>query len=63
MHEAQQNMSERGNILGVSVPNLNKWAAQPSQISAIVKLYDKNMNKFKLNDQVTFIGVLEFKEQ
>lgn len=29
-------------------------------MSAIVKLYDRNINSFKLNEQVTFIGVLEF---
>ena len=70
-------MQERGNVLGVSVPNINEWVvdivkdgapkpcqAEPthqSQNSAIIKLYDKNVNQFKLNEQITFIGVLEFK--
>jgi hypothetical protein len=71
--ESKQFMSERGNVLGVSIPNLNNWVDQtlkegaPSNVpqsqpkSAIVKLYDKNINAFKLNEQITFIGVLEFK--
>lgn len=66
-------MSERGNILGISMPNVNDWVDQilkdgfPSEEkqsppkSAIIKLYDKNINAFKLNEQITFIGVLEFK--
>jgi len=32
-------------------------------MSAIVKLYDKNINNFKLNEQISFIGVLEFKDE
>lgn len=32
-------------------------------MSAIVKLYDKHLNNFKLNEQISFIGVLEFKAQ
>jgi hypothetical protein len=70
---AQQFMSERGNVLGVSIPNLNNWVdqilkegapsnkSQSAAKSAIIKLYDKNINAFKLNEQITFIGVLEFK--
>ena len=71
---AQQFMSERGNVLGVSMPNVNDWVDQilrdghpsteksrQSQKSAIIKLYDKNVNAFRLNEQITFIGVLEFK--
>ena len=66
-------MSERGNVLGVSIPNLNNWVdqilkegapsnkSQRAAKSAIIKLYDKNINAFKLNEQITFIGVLEFK--
>ena len=70
----QRFVSERGNVLGVSTPNLNDWVCQilrngsvteeksssDSQLSCIVKLYDKNINAFKLNEQITFIGVLEF---
>ena len=33
------------------------------QMSAIIKLYDKNINSFKLNEQISFIGVLEFKPE
>jgi len=29
-------------------------------MSAIIKLYDKNINSFKLNEQISFIGILEF---
>lgn len=62
---SQSFMQERGNVLGVSVPNVNEWvldivkdgapkdqqqAPQSSQNSCIVKLYDKNINAFKLND-------------
>lgn len=72
-HGSQSFMSERGNILGISMPNVNDWVDQilkdgfPSEEkqsppkSAIIKLYDKNINAFKLNEQITFIGVLEFK--
>jgi hypothetical protein len=55
-------MSERGNVLGVSIPNLNNWVdqilkegapsnkSQSAAKSAIIKLYDKNINAFKLNE-------------
>jgi hypothetical protein len=71
-------VQDRGNILGVSTPNLNRWVKdiletgdikteqdiqQERPMSAIVKLYDRNINSFKLNEQVTFIGVLEFNHQ
>jgi hypothetical protein len=57
-------MFERGNVLGVSVPNLNEWVDQtlrngsttpteeksaPAK-SCVIKLYDKNVNAFKLNE-------------
>lgn len=42
-------------------PNDDQNTAQPPQTSCIVKLYDKNINAFKLNEQITVIGVLEFK--
>ena len=69
-------MRERGAVLGVSAPNVNEWImdimksgipkddqnhSKSSQNSCIIKLYDKNINAFKLNEQITFIGVLEFK--
>jgi hypothetical protein len=31
--------------------------------TALVKLYDENVRAFKLNDNVTFIGVLEFNQR
>ena len=59
----------------VSTPNLNQWVGQilkqgevdpkktdtDSQLGCIVKLYDRHINAFKLNEQITFIGILEFK--
>lgn len=71
----QRFVQDRGNILGVSVPNINSWVNEvletgstkpnspsnsPSQMSALIKLYDSHINSFKLNEQITFIGVLEF---
>lgn len=53
--------SERGTVLGVSLPNVNTWLSpeeKPKQ--CLLKLYDDNIRSFKLNDVVTFIGVLEF---
>lgn len=75
LHGTQQFVQDRGNIFGVSTPNINKWvndlletgSPQPnsnsgsgSQMAAIIKLYDRHINCFKLNEQITFIGVLEF---
>ena len=73
-HNSQNFMFERGNVLGVSVPNLNDWVDQTLQNgtpslngqkqapakSCVIKLYDKNINAFKLNEQISFIGILEF---
>ena len=57
--------SERGTVLGISLPNCNPWLSveatdKPKQ--CLIKLYDSNIRAFKLNDVVTFIGVLEFAE-
>lgn len=57
--------SERGTVLGISLPNCNPWLSaeatdKPKQ--CLIKLYDSNIRAFKLNDVVTFIGVLEFTE-
>jgi hypothetical protein len=38
----------------------NKDSKNGSQMSAIIKLYDRHINSLKLNEQVTIIGVLEF---
>lgn len=73
----QRFVQGRGNVLGVSTPNLNQWVGQilksgevdpkktemDNQLGCIVKLYDKNVNAFKLNEQITFIGILEFKQE
>ena len=53
--------SERGTILGVSLPNVNSWlSAEEKPKQFLIKLYDDNIRSFKLNDVVTFIGILEF---
>ena len=60
----QRFVQGRGNVLGVSTPNLNQWVGQilkqgevvpdttdhDNQLGCIVKLYDKNINAFKLNE-------------
>ena len=74
----QAYMQERGNMLGVSIPNVNQWVldilkqgkvkdnqnneeVKQHQNECLLKVYDKSINSFKLNEQVTLIGVLEFK--
>lgn len=45
------------------MPNVNKWVkekAEKKPKSCLIKLYDEQVRAFKLNDNVTFIGVLEF---
>ena len=61
--------------MGVSVPNLNPWCQQllkegaatqginQSPVSSLLKLYDGHISKYKLNEQVSFIGILEFKNE
>ena len=57
------------------MPNMNSWVDQilrngapdgtnehkDVSKSCVIKLYDQDTNAFKLNDQITFIGILEFK--
>jgi hypothetical protein len=57
--------SERGTVLGVSLPNITRWMSgnsssdeKPKQ--CLIKLYDDKIRAFKLNEVVTFIGILEF---
>ena len=57
--------SERGTVLGISLPNCNPWLSaedndKPKQ--CLIKLYDSDIRAFKLNDVVTFMGVLEFSD-
>lgn len=54
--------SERGTLLGVSLPNVSQWltGTEEKAKSCLIKLYDENIRAFKLNDVVTFIGILEF---
>ena len=53
-------------MLGVTVPNVNAWvlnrAHQERPKSCLVKVYDDLVRHFKLNDNVTFIGVLEMQK-
>ena len=64
-------MQERGNCLGVSIRNINPWVQnmtgrklcpQGDGISCLLKLYENDISKFKLNDRITAIGILEFKK-
>ena len=53
-------VSQRGTVLGVSVPHLSAWLGageRPKQ--CLVKLYDGHARAFKLNEIVTFVGHLE----
>jgi hypothetical protein len=64
-------MQERSNVLGISVPNLNPWAQQflkttgsPDAcppLGCILKLYDGDQKHFKLCEQMSCFGILEFK--
>jgi len=61
---------ERGNILASSLLHLQNWTgpnAAPSQSGItqkmLIKLYDKDVRAFKLNDVVTFVGILEYSSE
>ena len=60
----QRFAQERTTVLGVSVPNQNSWIGfeEKRPKSCLIKLYDENVRAFKLNEIVTFIGVLEFNQ-
>ena len=59
---------ERGNMLASSLIHLQGWtggdASQPSAQGmtqkVLLKLYDKDIRGFKLNEVVTFVGILEY---
>ena len=56
---------ERGTVLGVSAPNVNRWLVREQEKrpkTCLVKLYDDNVRGFKLNESVTFVGILEFNQ-
>ena len=45
----------------MSLPNASAWVIpEEKQKQCLIKLYDQNIRAFKLNEVVTFIGVLEF---
>ena len=48
------------------MPNVNKWVRgeeEKKPKSCLIKLYDDQCRAFKLSDNVTFIGILEFNQQ
>ena len=57
---------DRGNVLASSIIHLQPWAStgqctsQGLQQKVLVKLYDSDRGSLKLNDTVTFVGVLEY---
>jgi hypothetical protein len=63
-HVDNRFVSQRGTVLGVTIPNINPWLTgltepeKPKQ--CLIKLYDENIRAFKLNEVVTFVGHLEF---
>ena len=66
---SQQPPIERGNMLASSLIHLQGWtgpSAAPSSSGitqkVLIKLYDKDIRAFKLNEMVTVIGVLEYTE-
>eukprot|EP00347_Sterkiella_histriomuscorum_P016942 403351260 len=63
----QRFAQERGNLLGITVPNVNSWVknqnSQEKPKSCLIKVYDDQVRGFKLNDSVTFIGILEVQKQ
>lgn len=60
----QEYASQRGTMLGVTLPNCSAWLNQSKEEErpkqCLIKLYDDHARNFKLNDVVTFIGHLEF---
>ena len=56
-------MIERGNLLGSSVRHLKEWkgtqARLPRNRKVLLKLYGDDIRDFKLNEFVTFVGILE----
>ena len=66
---SQQPPIERGNMLASSLIHMQGWtgpSAAPSSAGiaqkVLIKLYDKDIRAFKLNEMVTVIGVLEYTE-
>ena len=66
-HVDNRFVSQRGTVLGVTLPNLNPWVVGQSEPEkpkqCLIKLYDENIRAFKLNEMVTFVGHLEFNQQ
>ena len=63
---SQQMPIERGNVLASSIVHLQPWTSDANPSShgitqkVLLKLYDKDVRSFKLNEMVTCIGVLEY---
>ena len=59
----------RANLVCIEEPNLNTWAKNTLQIEGdfnkviqlcVVKVYDEDQEKFKLNQSYEFIGCLNY---
>ena len=61
-----QGTVERGNILATSLIHMQPWAssgectAKGLTQKVLIKLYDEHRTSYKLNDVVTFVGILEY---
>lgn len=61
--ENQTYAQERGTLLGITVPNTAKWLSSEIEGPAkgcLIKVYDEMNRLHKLNDIVTFVGLLEY---
>lgn len=67
----RQNLLQRGNLLVKKVDHTNKWMrelfgetdesyALQTTNGVLAKLYDDDINQFKLNDTAEFIGILHY---
>ena len=61
----ENQMIERGNILGKQIRYLQSWKGTQVDTAksrkVLLKLYGDDIRAFKLNDLVTFVGILESK--
>lgn len=55
------NTLERSNLLGATIVSQSPWIAKQQRLQCLLKLYDKDIREFKLQDCVTFVGIFESK--
>ena len=55
-------LSERGNLKAVAVPNLAPWLEMTSRREVHMKTYGDDIGAFKLNQVLRVVGVVEFAE-